>query len=111
MPSSFAVTAARPWQHRRVRPLELSPDGIADVVEETLAGDVGGWSMGVQGALAEFAVVAGERPEVRRSGRTVEAVTGGGGIRVTITDAPVAHPAGPEAGPGPRIAHPPPARA
>jgi hypothetical protein len=46
--------------------------------------------MGVQGALAEFAVVAGERAEVRRTGRTVEAITAGGGIRLAITDGTVA---------------------
>ena len=58
--------------------------------------------MGVQGALAEFAVVGDEPAEVRRSGpggRTVEAVTAGGGIRLTITDDTVAF----GAGPAPRI--------
>jgi hypothetical protein len=50
--------------------------------------------MGVQGALAEYAVAAGDRPEVRRTGpggRTVEALTAGGGIRLTITDDTVAY--------------------
>ncbi len=83
-----------------MQPLALTPDGIADVVEETVAGEVGGWSMGVQGALAEFAAVAGERPDVRRSGRTVEAVTAGGGIRLTITDDTVAYLIAPGDGPG-----------
>src|ERR1041385_2223882 len=49
--------------------------------------------MGVQGALAEFAVVGDEDHEVRRdgpAGRTVEAVTAGGAIRLTITDDTVA---------------------
>ena len=67
--------------------LRLTSDGILDLVHEALVGGAGGWSMGVQGALAEFAVVAGERPVVRRTGpggRTVEAVTAGGGIRLTI---------------------------
>jgi hypothetical protein len=78
-----------------VRPLSLSPDLIADLVHDSLQGSAGGWSMGVQGALAEFAVVGDERAEVRRSGpggRTVEAVTAGGGIRLTITDDTVAYP-------------------
>jgi hypothetical protein len=70
--------------------LTLAADGIADLVHEALAGGVGGWSMGVQGALAEFAVVDGERVEVRRTGRTVEAVAAGGGIRLTIGDDTVA---------------------
>ena len=71
---------------RRVRRLELPPDRIADLVHDTLAGAVGGWSMGVQGALAEFAVVE-NRAEVRRAGRTVEAFTTGGGLRLTVSDA------------------------
>ena len=46
---------------------------------------VGGWSMGVQGALAEFVTV--DRPAgVHRAGRTVEAITAGGGLRLLITD-------------------------
>jgi hypothetical protein len=84
-----------------VRLLDLTPDGIAALVERALEASAGGWSMGVQGALAEFAVVGDERPEVRRSGpggRTVEAVTAGGGIRLTITDDTVAYPAGSDGG-------------
>jgi uncharacterized protein DUF6925 len=81
-----------------MRRLDLSPDGIADLAQRALeAGS--GWSMGVQGALAEFAVAGEERPEVRRSGpgrRTVEALTAGGGIRLTITDDTVAYGAGPD---------------
>ena len=76
-----------------MRRLSLSPDGIAGMAEEALMAGTGGWSMGVQGALAEFAVVGAERPEVRRGGpggRTVEAVTAGGGIRLTVTDDTVA---------------------
>jgi hypothetical protein len=84
-----------------VRPLPLSPDLIADLVHEALQGAGGGWSMGVQGALAEFAALAGERPEVRRrgpAGRTVEAVTASGAIRLTITDDTVAYGAEPDGG-------------
>jgi len=66
-----------------VRRLDLSPEGIADLAHDTLAGAAGGWSMGVQGALAEF-VVADGRAEVLRRGRTVEAVTLGGGLRLRI---------------------------
>jgi uncharacterized protein DUF6925 len=80
-----------------VRLLDLTPDGIADLAQRTLEAGTGGWSMGVQGALAEFAVVGDERPEVRRigpGGRTVEAVTAGGGIRLTVTDDTVAYGAG-----------------
>ena len=76
-----------------MRPLDLSPDGIAERAATALEAGVGGWSMGVQGALAEFAVIGEERPEVRRSGpggRVIEALTAGGGIRLTITDDVVA---------------------
>jgi len=66
-----------------VQRLDLSPEGIADLVHDTLAAAAGGWSMGVEGALAEF-VVAGGRAEVVRRGRTVEAVTLGGGLRLAI---------------------------
>jgi len=76
-----------------VRRLDLSPDAIAALAEGALEASGGGWSMGVQGALAEFAVVGDEDHEVRRdgpAGRTVEAVTAGGAIRLTITDDTVA---------------------
>jgi hypothetical protein len=84
-----------------VRPLALDPDRIAELIHGALADAAGAWSMGVQGALAEFAVVGTERAGVRRSGpveRTVEAVTAGGGIRLTITDDTVAYRAGPGRG-------------
>ena len=80
-----------------MRHLGLDPDTIAELIQPTLEDATGGWSMGVQGALAEFAVVGDERPEVRRSGpggRTVEAITAGGAIRLTITDDTVAYGAG-----------------
>lgn len=73
--------------------LALRAEEIADLVHDGLAAGAGAWSMGVQGALAEFAVVAGERVDVRRTGaggRTLEAVTAGGGIRLTIGDDTVA---------------------
>jgi hypothetical protein len=76
-----------------VRPLALSPDGIADLARRALEEGAGGWSMGVQGALAEFAVAGDEQFDVRRcgpGGRTLEAVTAGGGLRLTITDDTVA---------------------
>jgi hypothetical protein len=66
--------------------LELTPDGIADLAHGALLDAVGGWSMGVQGALAEF-VADDRRVDVRRAGRTVEALTGGGGLRLAISDA------------------------
>ena len=78
-----------------MRPLALDPDRIAELIHGALAGRAGAWSMGVQGALAEFAVVGDEAVEIRRSGRTVEAVTAGGGIRLTVTDDTVAYSAGP----------------
>jgi len=84
-----------------VGPLDLSADGIAELAEAALEDGAGGWSMGVQGALAEFATVGDERPAVRRTGpggRTVEAVTNGGGIRLTITDETVAYSTGPDRG-------------
>jgi hypothetical protein len=70
--------------------LGLTPDEIADIVADLLGRGAGGWSMGVQGALAEFATVEGEQVAVRRTGRTVEALTAGGGIRLTIEDDTVA---------------------
>ena len=82
-----------------MRPLTFDPDRIAELIHGALADSAVAWSMGVQGALAEFAVVGGEAVEIRRSGpagRTVEAVTAGGGIRLTITDDTVAYTAGPE---------------
>jgi hypothetical protein len=69
--------------------LALDPDGIAELAHALLTRAVGGWSMGVQGALAEFAVVAGDPEAVtvqRPARRTVEALTAGGGLRLTITD-------------------------
>jgi len=84
-----------------MRSLGLLPDRIAELIHGALADAAGGWSMGVQGGLAEFAVVGAERPEVRRGGthgRTIEAVTAGGGIRLTITDDTVAYSAGPDRG-------------
>ena len=84
-----------------MRLLPLSPDGIAEFARRAVEEGAGGWSMGVQGALAEFAVVGDERPEVRRSGptgRTIETLTAGGGIRLTITDDTVAYSTGPDSG-------------
>jgi hypothetical protein len=70
-----------------VQRLPLTADGIADLVAETLVQRVGGWSMGVQGALAEFAVPGAlAAVAVRRSGRTVAAIAPDGGLRLGITD-------------------------
>jgi hypothetical protein len=70
-----------------VNRLPLDPDGIAALVQQVLEQAIGGWSMGVQGAIAEFTVVDGDpgRVTIQRSGRTVEALTPGGGLRLTIT--------------------------
>ena len=80
-----------------MRPLALDPDRIAELVHGGL--EAGGtFSMGVCGALAEF-TVAGAEPDVRRCGparRTIEAVTSGGAIRLTITDETTAYDAGPD---------------
>lgn len=69
--------------------LALSPDGIADFAHSALEHAAGGWSMGVEGALAEFALAGGDPATVavRRAGRTIEAHTVGGGLRLTVTDA------------------------
>jgi hypothetical protein len=80
-----------------VRILDLGPEGIAELAALALEDGAGGWSMGVQGALAEFAVVEGEQADVRRSGpggRLVEAVTAGGGIRLAIGDDTMAYATG-----------------
>ena len=69
--------------------LALDPDGIAEWVHALLIRAAGGWSMGVQGALAEFTVAAGDPEAVtveRPSRRTVEALTTGGGLRLAIPD-------------------------
>lgn len=68
--------------------LAFAPDTLADLVHSLLGQAGGGWSMGVQGALAEFAVpgIGPGAVAVRRSGRTVEAHTAGGGLRLTVTD-------------------------
>jgi len=77
-----------------VPPLPLTPDGLADLVERTLVEGAGGWSLGVCGALAEYAPLPGERAAVRRAGRTVEAIAAGGGLRLTISDDTVAYATG-----------------
>lgn len=76
--------------------LALDPDGIADMVHGLLEPGTGGASLGVQGAIAEFAVAGGDpgAVTVRRSGRTVEALTAGGGLRLTVTGETVAFAAG-----------------
>ena len=69
--------------------LDLDPDGIAALAQRLLDQAVGGWSMGVQGAIAEFTVIDSDPAavEVRRGpGRTVEALSAGGGLRLTVTD-------------------------
>jgi hypothetical protein len=84
----FDPSCRPPAGHGRiaaVEPLPLGPDGLADLIHTALAGGVGGWSLGVQGAVAEFP--AGAPPAaVRRSGRTVTAVSPDGGLRLTVTD-------------------------
>jgi hypothetical protein len=72
--------------------LALDPDGIAELAHGLLAQAAAGASMGVQGAIAEFAVAGGDPAvaTVRRAGRTVEALTAGGGLRLTVTDETVA---------------------
>ena len=57
-----------PWHDPAVRRLELTADEIADLVWVLVDEGSTAWSMGVQGALAEFALVAGEQAAVRRSG-------------------------------------------
>lgn len=54
-----------------IQPLPLTVDGIADLVHTVLSDGAGGWSMGVQGAVAEF-TFGGDPPQIRRAGRTVE---------------------------------------
>jgi hypothetical protein len=68
--------------------LALDPDEIAELVHGVLTQAAGGWSMGVQGALAEFAVIDADSAAIamQGSGRTVEALTATGALRLTVTD-------------------------
>jgi hypothetical protein len=68
-----------------VTPLPLTPDALADLIDALLSAGLGGWSLGVQGAVAEFSF-DGDEPQTRRAGRTVETVTPRGGLRLRITD-------------------------
>jgi hypothetical protein len=82
-----------------VHRLALTADEIADVVWALVDEGRTAWSMGVQGALAEFALAGGDPVEARRpgpGGRVVEAVSGGGGLRIVITDDVVAFADGPD---------------
>lgn len=77
-PDATALGVMRPLPHRG--------DRLAGLVESALAADAGAWTMGVPGAVAEFAF-DGDQPAVARRGRTVEAVTPRGGLRIEIGDA------------------------
>jgi len=65
------------------QPVGLDAGALADRVEHILREGAGGWTLGVEGAAAEFAAPAG-RPEVHRRGSVIEAVTGGGALRLNI---------------------------
>jgi hypothetical protein len=58
---------------------------VTDLVHTVLSDGTGGWSLGVQGAVADF-IFAGDPPRTRRTGRTVETIIPQGGLRLTITD-------------------------
>lgn len=63
--------------------LSWSADEIADVVADALRAEGGSWSMGVDGALAEYRV--GDEPhELRRHGRTLVSATPRGALRLHI---------------------------
>jgi hypothetical protein len=67
-----------------VEPVPLSPGDLSDLILDTLTTRSGSWSIGVHGAIAEFAPDADMR--VARTGSTIEAVGAGGAIRLTIDD-------------------------
>ena len=70
-------------------PMPLTGDRLADFVLATLGEDGvgagGAWTLGVEGAIAEMAS-RGDRFDLRRAGRTIEARTAGGGLRFALTD-------------------------
>lgn len=66
----------------RSRPLRLSTDELRDLVERRLC-SAGTWTMGVHGAVAEFAA-DGASVQPGRDGRASEAFTSTGAIRIDI---------------------------
>ena len=71
-----------------MQPLPIRPEALVELAFSALEGAVGGWSMGVEGAVAEFAVPGGAPAAVAvsRFGRAVEARTPGGGLRLWVNE-------------------------
>ena len=73
------------------RRLDLHADAIAAMVHRSLADGEGSWTVGVPGAAAELWPQGQGHDQADdhawRDGRTVGAVTGDGGLRMTIDDA------------------------
>lgn len=63
--------------------LDLASDQAADLVETLLRTGAGVWTMGIEGAVAEF-TCEGNGTQVRRDGLRIEARTAHGGVHLTI---------------------------
>jgi hypothetical protein len=66
------------------QPVALDTEALTRLVEKVLRDRLGAWTLGVEGAGAEFNS-AGERPAVSRRGSTIESVSSQGGLRLTIS--------------------------
>jgi hypothetical protein len=70
-------------------PLPLAGDHLADFVLATLGegglGAGGAWTLGAEGAIAEM-TYDGDRFDLRRAGRTIEAVAARSALRFNLTD-------------------------
>jgi hypothetical protein len=73
-----------------LQPLPWSPDEIADVAHRALVDGKGTWTIGVHGALAEFAV-EDDRCDVDRRHRRVTATSERGTFHLHVPDDVVAH--------------------
>jgi hypothetical protein len=67
------------------RPMPIGGEDLARLVHATLAEEAGAWSIGVEGAVAEYAASHPAR-QIVRVGRSITAIDDDGGLRLTITD-------------------------
>jgi predicted Fe-S protein YdhL (DUF1289 family) len=80
LPERFAVLGVD------CRRLPWTTQDIRHFVLNSLAGRAGQWSIGVEGAVAEFAARSGEPVETREDGHRIVAVTEGGALALRIDD-------------------------